>query len=436
MVSPFERLRRTEFPFYRHKFSGEVERMPAECELCGDVVELRDSHVIPRFVLKYIKNSGATPFMTKVDDPENRFQDHTEELLCADCEQELNQFESPFAGQIFYPYVREEEETFEYDKWLQKFIISVDWRLIISELSAWEELPSYDRESVSDAQEIWAEILRGNKCLNRNPFTHHMIFLDDLELRTDPKDLPEKWEFYRDRAVDGTVIEGTGTHYYFKFPRIAFISCIQPPEIPEFRNTQVQKSGEIAPSQSIPPDWEEFFLNRVKRAFQYTISEERQEQITEWMKERPERAIGSESFQTWDKEMQRKIENHDPTNYLDESECSVCSTNHRVIDIFPERPITESEADTLTDEFEDFFVFFKPIYLQGELEHPKMPTNIAPTIVLSTEEKTFQVALYTDIGWVVEKEIDLSEGLDPEEVGEQLWEATHKDYAEFAEEHR
>lgn len=154
------------------------------------------------------------------------------------------------------------------------------------------------------------------------------------------------------------------------------------------------------------------------------------------MKERPERAIESESFQTWDKEMQRKIENHDPTNYLDDGECPVCFTNHRVIDIFPERPITESEAETLTDEFEDFFVFFKPIYLRGELEHPEMPTNIAPTIVLSTEEKTFQVALYTDIGWVVEKEIDLSEGLDPEEVGEQLWEATHEDYAEFAEEHR
>jgi hypothetical protein len=215
-----------------------------------------------------------------------------------------------------------------------------------------------------------------------------------------------------------------------------FVSCIQPPEIPEFRNTKIQNSGEIGCPQSIPQDWESFFLNRVERAFQYTISEERQEQITEWMKERPERAIESESFHTWEKEMQRKIENHDPTNYLDDDECPVCSTNHRVIDVFPERPMTEAEADTLADEFEDFFVFFKPIYLRGELEHPEMPTNISPTILLSTEDMTFQVALYTDIGWVVEKEIDLSDRLDPTEVGERLWKATHEDYAEFAEEQR
>jgi len=410
--------------------------MESQCGLCGNVAELRDSHVIPRFVFKYIKKTGSTPFMTKAVDPENRFQDHTEKLLCADCEQELSQFESPFAGQIFYPYVREEEETFEYDEWLQKFIISVNWRLMTSELSSWEELPSYKREVVGDIKEIWADVLRGNECLNRDPCTHHMIFLDDLDLRADPEELPEKWEFYRDRATDGTVIEGTGSHYYFKFPRITFVSCIQPFEIPGFRNTQIQKSGEIGTSQSIPRDWESFLLNRVKRVFDYTISDERKEQITEWMKESPERAIESETFQTWSEGMQRKIENHDPTNYLDDGECPVCFTNHRVIDMFPERPIAESEAEELAEEFEDFFVFFKPIYLRGELEHPEMPTTIASTIVLSTEEMTFQVALYTDIGWVVEKEIDLSEGLGPKEIGEQLWEATHEDCAEFAEEHR
>jgi hypothetical protein len=410
--------------------------MTSECDLCGDLADLRDSHVIPRFVLKYIKKSGATPFMTKVDNPENRFQDHTETLLCADCEAEFNQFERPFAGKIFHPYMRGEKQVFEYTDWLQKFIISVNWRLMISELSSWEELRTHDCEAVRDAKQMWGEILQRNESLNSNPYTHHMVFLDKLDLQSNPDELPEKWEFYRDRAVDGTVIEGSGTHYYFKFPRIAFVSCIQPPGMPEFRNTQIRKSGEIGKSQSIPRDWELFFLNRVERAFEYTISDERQEQIAEWMKERPERAIKSESFKTWDKEMQRKIENHDPANYLDNGECPVCFTNDRVIDIFPERPITESEVETLTDEFSDFFVFFKPIYLRGKLEHPEMPTNISPTIVLSTKEMTFQVALYTDIGWVVEKEIDLSGGLDPKEIGEQLWEATHEDYVEFAEEHR
>ncbi|WP_435065628.1 hypothetical protein [Halobaculum sp. EA56] len=406
--------------------------MAAECALCGEVAQLKDSHIIPRFVLKYIKISGATPFLTKIDDPENRFQDHTEELLCGACEQKLNQFENPFAGHIFYPYVRDGKKNLEYSKWLQKFIISVDWRIIKSELSAWEELPAHERQAVISAKEIWIDILRGDKSLKNDPFTHHIILLDDLDLRTDPSELPEKWEFYRGRAVDATVTEGIETHYYFKFPGIAFISCIQPTEVPGFRNTRVYRTGEIGPSQSIPREWESFLLNRVEKAFSHDISDKRHEQITEWIEERPERAIESKTFQTWAEEMERKIENHDPTDYLTGRECPICFTDHRVIESLPERPINESEAKTLAEKF----VFFKPIYIQGKIEHPNMPNNIAPTIVFSTEAKTFQIALYTDIGWVVEKEIELSEGMNPEKIGEMLWNETRNSYAEFANKHR
>ncbi|HET7325629.1 MAG TPA: hypothetical protein VFJ06_14975, partial [Halococcus sp.] len=245
----------------------------------------------------------------------------------------------------------------------------------------------------------------------------------------------DKWEFYRDRATDGTVVEGAGIHYYFKFPHIAFISAIQPPEIPGFYNTEVRQSGKIKIPQSIPYDWELFFLNRIRRIFDYKISEERQQQITEWIMKRPERAIESDSLQTWNESMMRRIENHDPTNYLGE-ECPVCSTRHRVIDLRPNRPITETEAEEFADQFGDVFIFVKPIFLRDELEHPKMPTTIAPTIVLSTEEMTSQVSLYSDIGWVVENEIEIFEDLDPIEVGEQQWEATHRDYVDFAAKHR
>lgn len=373
--------------------------------------------------------------MGKAIDPENRFQDHTEEMLCADCEQELNQYESPFAGRIFHPYVKNESNSFQYSEWLWKFIISVNWRLINSEISDWEDISSYTHDAVKDAEEIWFDILTGAVPLEHDPYTHHMIFLDELDLGTDPGELPDKWEFYLSRATDGTVIEGAGVHYYFKFPRIVFISCIQPPEIPRFHNTQVMQSGEIGPPQSIPRDWETFFANRVRRVFDYSISEERQEQISEWMMQRPERALKSESFQTWNESMTRRIENHDPTNHLD-GECSVCFTDHRVIDLWPNRPITETEVEEFAEEFEDMFVFLKPIFLRDELKHPEMPADIAPTIVLSTKEMTSQVSLYTDSGWVVEKEIELSEGWDPEEVGERLWDATREDYVQFAEKHR
>lgn len=408
--------------------------MPSQCELCGDEADLRDSHVIPRFVFKHLKKTGATPFLRKVVEPDERFQDHKEQLLCAKCEQHLNRFESPFAGYIYHPYQRGEKTVFQYDDWLYHFILSVNWRLIISKLSRWEDLPSYAQEAVTDAKEIWFEILQGGTPIDHDPHTHHMVLLSDLNFRTDSAELPEKWEFYLDRSIDATVVHGVGIHYFFKFPGLAFISCIQPPEVTGFRNTEIQHTGKIGVPQRIPRDWENFLITRAGRAFDYEPSESSQDRITEWImerQEREERAIQSESFRVWDESMQRRIENHDPTDYLDQ-ECPVCFTNHRVIESLPKRPLKQSEAEQWGKGYD----FFEPIYLRDELEHPDAPTDITPTIVFSTEERTVQIALYSDEGWVVEKEIDLLDEMDPEKMGEKLREATYEEYVEFAEEHR
>lgn len=401
-----------------------------ECELCGNSKDLRDSHVIPRFVFKYIKKTGATPFLRTATDPDTRVQDHTEELLCPDCEQDINQYEAPFAGNIFHPYMQDQPGSLDYDRWLQKFIISVNWRLMISELAEWQELPTYYRDSVEDARDTWHDILTSSKSLEQDPYAHHVIFLDELELRTSDEDLPEKWEFYRDRATDGTIVEGSGVHYYFKFPRIAFISCIQPPELSGFHSTKTSQSGTLEKPQRVPEEWESFFINRARRILENSAPDESDDRPAEWMKERPERAAESETLRAWAEGKSREIENHDPTNYLDE-DCPVCFTDHRVIESLPPRPITRSEAEELKDGFE----FFKPIYFEGDLAHPDASPNEAPTIVQSTQDKTYQIALYSDVGWVVEKEIDLVGEMDPEEMGNELWEATHGDYAEFAEEH-
>ena len=72
--------------------------MPSECALCGNEAELRDSHIIPRFVFKHLKQNGASPFLRGYENPDERIQDYNEKLLCPSCEQHLNKFESPVAG--------------------------------------------------------------------------------------------------------------------------------------------------------------------------------------------------------------------------------------------------------------------------------------------------------------------------------------------------
>jgi hypothetical protein len=124
---------------------------------------------------------------------------------------------------------------------------------------------------------------------------------------------------------------------------------------------------------------------------------------------------------TWARAKKRQIENHDPSDYLD-IDCPVCFTDHRINENWPVRPITEEEAEELEEKSHDNFVFFKPIYARDELEHPVLPNNVACTIVFATEETIMQVAVYPDHGWIVDKEVEVTEGMDPVEIAELMWE--------------
>jgi hypothetical protein len=165
-----------------------------------------------------------------------------------------------------------------------------------------------------------------------------MVLFSDLELRTDPAELPDRWEFYRDRAIDATVIHGAGTPYYVKLPKIVVMTCIHPPHLDGFSNTEVEESGRIRTPQRVSRDIENFLVQRGTLALERTASDESQEKILERMLENPEQTLESGSFRAHAEGMKRRIENHNLLDYLDQ-ECLVCFTDHRVIESLPERPV-------------------------------------------------------------------------------------------------
>lgn len=407
--------------------------MPSECALCGNKRELRDSHIIPRFVFKQLKKSGASPFLRGYENPDKRIQDYNEKLLCPDCEQHLNKFESPVAGYIYHPYQQGDSTSFSHDDWLHRFLISINWRLIHSNLSEWESLSSYKQKAVEDARDIWHDVILNDEPVYKDPFSHHMVLLSDLELRADPSELPDRWEFYRDRAIDATVAHGAGTYYYVKLPSIAFITCIQPPHIDGFNNTEIAESGLIRTPQRIPAHIEEFLIQRGTLALERSASEQSQEKILDRMLKNPEKVLESDSFRAHAESMKRQIENHDPLDYLDQ-ECEECLTDHRVIESLPKRPVEKVELEdwcTEQVEWEGEFVYFKPIYFENELTHDDLSETATGTLVFGTEDNVVQVALYNRVGWVVEKEIDMTDGGDSVKMSKLLREETRSGYVDF-----
>jgi len=76
----------------------------SSCRLCDVTNALQESHILPGFVYRWMKETSATGYLRFGQQPNLRVQDGLKlHLLCADCEQRLNEWETQFANQIFHP---------------------------------------------------------------------------------------------------------------------------------------------------------------------------------------------------------------------------------------------------------------------------------------------------------------------------------------------
>jgi hypothetical protein len=74
------------------------------CRLCGETKELQESHILPGFGYRWMKETSATGYLRFGPQPNRRVQDGVKVfLLCADCEQRFNLWETQFANRIFHP---------------------------------------------------------------------------------------------------------------------------------------------------------------------------------------------------------------------------------------------------------------------------------------------------------------------------------------------
>jgi hypothetical protein len=106
------------------------------CKLYGANTTLKESHIVPKSIYKWLKDTSATPYMRNLTNPNIRSQDGVKMyLLCENCEQRFSIYEKWFKEKIFLPANEIEVEvykplTFDYDERLFYFINSVWWRAI------------------------------------------------------------------------------------------------------------------------------------------------------------------------------------------------------------------------------------------------------------------------------------------------------------------
>jgi len=278
--------------------------MSETCALCLKEKLLRDSHIIPKFVGKWLKEEG-TGFLASAADGSKRVQDlGTKKLLCEDCEQKFSKIENSFASNIFYPFHKDKTREFDYDENLKPLIISMAWRglQIIKEGYLKKESGSSLNSFVIQADKDWREFLNGEGT-SIDQYETHMIFLDYLKPDS-TTEVDPKFHWYLLHSTDFTICTGDKrVFFYVQLPWIALVVSIEPKKLDKWDGTIINKNGRITMGQTVE-DGEFFkFLQDRARLALYSSEGPSEEVATKRLvksiQKDPEKYLKSNIYESW-----------------------------------------------------------------------------------------------------------------------------------------
>lgn len=235
-----------------------------KCKLCQVENHLCDSHLIPSFVFKWLKNTSATGFLRSYSKMNLRVQDgYKAKMLCRDCEDIFNVHETEFANRLFHPYTSKELDEFgvargeiakvNYSDWLLRFVISLNWRLLINTDIAEEPISPKLDKLVIEYREIWRNFLLGKRN-DTGRCDSHIIFLQNLATAQGsfPANMNKKINYYLLRIVDGTIMYSqTRLAVFCKIGPIAIMTFIKPDKIRAASSTRIKRVGQLPTAQTV-----------------------------------------------------------------------------------------------------------------------------------------------------------------------------------------
>lgn len=276
------------------------------CRLCGTVSELQESHVIPKFVYKWMKETSGTGYLRFGMQPNKRAQDgYKFYWLCEDCEQRLNNWETEFSKRIFHPFIHDDTDQAQYGTWFLPFCVSISWRVLnlFMEQHNLDHFSEKHLKSAERAREVWKEFLLGKRP-HPEKYEQHFLPMNVIESYTYP-DMPPNINRYILRSVDiDAACNEKSAIIYSKLGRFVIIGFLEEPHPNQWVGTKVHvKSGVVGQRKYILPEiFGNYFANRAKRinSIYEKISEKQNKKIEETFLKDLDRAAESESFKAID----------------------------------------------------------------------------------------------------------------------------------------
>lgn len=278
-----------------------------ECALCNKKVELRNSHIIPKFVTDWIKKTGTTCFLL---DSESGFQKRVqdgfkEKLLCENCEVMFSKAETLFAGRIFRPYLNDYKFEFKYEEWARYFITSVNWRIMYIELMSYlRKTRTISNKNISLITNVIIELrkyLLGEEEFPKGVETH-LYFINDLAF-VNYADL-HPISFFK-RSIFGSLLESDTYDYCYVYSNlcgILIVTVIKKTNFDRWDNTLINETGIITTEQIIGNPVLGELVVILKDANRGEISEKQARKVLKKMKENEEKVLESKFLEEFSKD--------------------------------------------------------------------------------------------------------------------------------------
>ncbi len=169
------------------------------CGLCGETRKLRKSHIVPKFLFRWLKAANKTKALaftyTKgtartpaepMPLSSGIVQDGAKPyLLCLDCERKLSPWERQFSNRVFLPLHNRpmdgsapRHHDVDYGAWMALFCVSVVWRVLVTTTHNYDKSPPTFRRQVRRAELQWRRFLNGQA---RSPGSHEVHLMPALE---------------------------------------------------------------------------------------------------------------------------------------------------------------------------------------------------------------------------------------------------------------
>jgi hypothetical protein len=277
------------------------------CALCDKEAVLQDSHIIPKFAIKWLKKTSGGMALRSGKNPNKPVQDGPKmKLLCIGCEQKLSALERKFALEIFHPTNENLAHKTTHSDWYCKFCVSVSWRVLNAKMreDSFNNYSQVSKDKISLAYETWKNFLNG-KVDGIGEFKQHVLVHEPI-VSFEIDDPPPILNTFLQRTT-GFALFSPGEFSpgdevlvtYAKIGRFMIFGLINSPQCHEWKGSEVDAlGGEFEPVNCEYPQYIiDFYMNQAWEMLrvQESISDEQMIKSYHKFSKNPHRYLQSDA---------------------------------------------------------------------------------------------------------------------------------------------